>query len=326
MMRRAISLLAFSILLAGPTRAVDGNAVIRAPAGGSEIVIRTTDRLAGAIDSLTWAGREFIDSVDHGRQLQSACSFDISPDSNAECFNPTEAGSRRDGAGPTSTSRLLELRAEGRLLHTRTQMAYWLAPGERSDGLLARNTNLLSDVVLTKWVHIGTVRWAQALDYRVRFTVPAGVAQRLGQFEALTGYLPAEFDTFWQFDPETKRLAPLSDGPGEIGNPVVLATADGRHAMGIYAPPQPRAGQNGPRYGRWRFGPERVVKWNCVFRVREERGFAPGNYDYRLLVFIGTKDEVEQMLADPVPPASAQSPAGSPDGSAVAPPGRPAGG
>ena len=62
---------------AGAARAadVDGNAVIRAPAGPSDIVIRTTDRLAGAIDSLTWNGQEFINSSDHGRQLQSAAFF-----------------------------------------------------------------------------------------------------------------------------------------------------------------------------------------------------------------------------------------------------------
>ena len=37
--------------------AVSGDSVIRAKAGKSEIVIRTTQRLAGAIDSLTWDGK-----------------------------------------------------------------------------------------------------------------------------------------------------------------------------------------------------------------------------------------------------------------------------
>ncbi|SVC63015.1 uncharacterized protein METZ01_LOCUS315869, partial [marine metagenome] len=55
--------------------AVSGDAQIRAKSGSSEIVITTTSRLAGAIHSLTWNGREFIDSADHGRQLQSAANF-----------------------------------------------------------------------------------------------------------------------------------------------------------------------------------------------------------------------------------------------------------
>ncbi len=72
------------------------------------IVIRTTHRLAGAVDSLTWNGREFIDSVDHGRQLQSASNFDCGGTILAETFNPTRGGvAPRDGAGPTSSSRLL---------------------------------------------------------------------------------------------------------------------------------------------------------------------------------------------------------------------------
>ena len=49
-----------------------GDAVIRSPEGGGGITIRTTSRLAGAIDSLVWNKKEFIDSHDHGRQLQSA--------------------------------------------------------------------------------------------------------------------------------------------------------------------------------------------------------------------------------------------------------------
>ena len=81
----------------------NGDAQIRARAGGSEIIVTTAARFAGAIQSLTWDGVEFINSADHGRELQSACSFDNTSMANAETFNPTEAGSRSDGAGPVAT-------------------------------------------------------------------------------------------------------------------------------------------------------------------------------------------------------------------------------
>ena len=290
----------FCAVLASCSRAAapSNETSIRATAGESEIVITTTKRLAGAIDSLTWDGREFINSTDHGRQLQSACSFDNSPTANAETFNPTEAGSRRDHTGPASTSRLLDLLADNNHLRTRTQMAFWLAPGERSEGQLARNTNTLSDYTLTKDVRIGYGRWTQALDYRVTFTVPANARHTSAQFEALTGYMPPEFSKFWQFNPETKKLEPLSDGPGEIKNPVVLATPDGKHAMGIFAPPQPQPDTSGPSYGRWRFTEQRVVKWNCVFRVRAATGLRTGDYSYRMLVPVGTLAQVEGMIRD----------------------------
>ncbi len=286
--------LSWACVAAGPS----GDAQIRAAAGRSEAVITTTARLAGAIHSFTWDGREFINSTDHGRQLQSACSFDNTPAAQAETFNPTEAGSRRDHIGPRSTSRLLELAATGNRLRTRTQMAFWLAPGERSVGQLARNTNTLSDYVLAKDVRIGCGRWAQALDYRVAFTVPAGARHTYAQFEALTGYRPPEFEQFWQFNPGTGKLEPVSDGPGEIGRPVVLATKDGRHAMGIFAPPQPQPGTALPGYGRWRFREARVVKWNCVFRVRDAAGLRAGDYAYRMLVPFGSTAEVEAMLRE----------------------------
>ena len=278
--------------------APDGNSAIRAPAGNSEIVITTTRRLAGAIHSLRWNGKEFINSTDHGRQLQSACSFDNSPTANAETFNPTEAGSRLDHVGTNSTSRLLELVADGNQLHTKTQLAFWLAPGEQSEGQLARNTNALSDYVLTKDVRIGFKQWPQALDYRVTFSVPPNPLHRTAQFEALTGYMPPEFDTFWQFNPATRKLEPLTDGPGEIRNPVVLATADGRHALGIYCPPQKTPGTTAPSYGRWKFKEQQVVKWNCVLRVRAERGIRGGDYSCRMLVPVGTVAQVESMLRD----------------------------
>jgi hypothetical protein len=289
-----IGLLALSGTIAGEQPS--GDSQIRARAGKSEIVITTTTRLAGAIHSLTWDGLEFINSTDHGRQLQSACSFDNTPRANAETFNPTEAGSRDDGAGPVSSSRLLEMVAAGNHLRSRTQMAFWLAPGERSEGQMARNTNVLSEYVLTKDVRIGFGRWSQALDYRVTFTVPKTARHVSAQFEVLTGYLPPEFEKFWQFNSKSGKLEPLSEGPREINDPVVLATADGLHAMGVYVPPQDRPAGTGPGYGRWKFKVEKVVKWNCVFRVQDPTKIRTGDYSYRLLVPIGTLEDVESML------------------------------
>jgi hypothetical protein len=66
--------------------------------------------------------------------------------------------------------------------------------------------------------------------------------------------------------------------------------------MGIFSPPQAQPYTTGPTYGRWRFKAEQVVKWNCVFRVRNGEGIPAGDYAYRMFVPIGTRDEVEAML------------------------------
>lgn len=277
--------------------AADGNAVIRGKAGPSEIVLTTTTRVAGAIHSLTWNGRELLDSFDHGRQLQSAANFDCGKDFVPETFNPTEAGARADGVGPRSSSRLLHLHASGRELRTTTRMAFWLKPGEKSQGHPARNTSVLSDHVLKKVVRIGHKKLPHAIDYQVTFTVPTGERHTFAQFEALTGYMPPAFRCFWTFDPRTHRLAKLDDGPGEQALPVVFSTADGGHAMGVYSPDQPSRGFEQAGYGRFRFEAEKVVKWNCVFRARAAKGLEAGDYRFRVFVAVGTLDDVKTTLA-----------------------------
>jgi hypothetical protein len=276
----------------------NGDATIRAKAGASEIVVRTTARVAGAIHSLTWGGKEFIDSYDHGRQLQSASNLDCGEkEFFPETFNPTEAGSRSDGIGERTSSRLLKIKAKGRELETTSQMAFWLTPGEKSAGHPARNTMVRSEHLLTKRVRLGYKDLPHAIEYSVTFTLPRGERHTYAQFEALTGYMPPEFSRFWTFDPATSLLAPLTDGPGEQVLPVVFSTPDGAHAMGIYSPDQPSRGYESAGYGRFRFVAEKVNKWNCVFRVRDPRGVAAGEYRYRMFVVVGTLEDSRATLA-----------------------------
>ena len=274
----------------------NGDAVIRGQVGPSEIVITTTSRLAGAIHSLMWNGKEFIDSADHGRQLQSAANFDLERPFFPEVFNPTEAGSRGDGEGNSSSSRLLALKVSGRQLETTTQMAFWLRPGEESEGHPAYNEKVLSDHRLSKRVVIGHKKLPHAIEYDVTFTIPPGEKHTLAQFEALTGYMPREFEQFWMFDSDTGDLAPLDDGPGEQSKPVVFSTADQQFAMGVIASEPPPPGSTGPGYGRFRFRAENVVKWNCVYRVRNPAGVQPGEYRYRMFVAVGSRETVRETL------------------------------
>ncbi|MER2267829.1 hypothetical protein [Methylobacterium oxalidis] len=275
----------------------EDRAAIAKPFAGSEIVVSASARTAGAIDSLTWNGREFLNSFDHGRELQSAASFD----GFGECLNPTEAGSGHDGRGPESTSQLLSLRAEGGRLRTRTRMAWWMAPGQtsrecpRGPGPYA---SPVSDTILTKEVEIGAHGVPNAIAYTATFAV--GRAFERANFEVLTGYMAPDFARFWSFDPGSGRRAPLSDGPGEQPLPVILATEDGAYAMGVYSPGLPQTEHPDAGYGRFRFpaprGPEgnATVKWNCVYRHGPGR---PGPYAFTCYTFVGTLEAVEAGLA-----------------------------
>ena len=287
---------------AAPTSLLSGEAVIRGTAAGSEIVIKTTSRVAGAIDSLEWNGKEFIDSTDHGRQLQSAANFDVDGSFFNETFNPTEAGSMHDGAGPASTSQLLWLSAAGRELETVNRMAFWLRPGENSGGHPATNTTSLSNHLIAKRVRIGCPDLPlpardHCIKYDVAFTVPADERHTRGTIEALTGYLPAEFRVFHALSPDG-GLVPLSDGPGEQSLPVVISAADGNFAMGVWSPDRTVTTGKLASYGRFWFEQERVSKWNCVFRESVAAGemLRSGDYRYSIWVAVGTREQVRESL------------------------------
>lgn len=277
---------------------VQGDAVIRAPVGDSEIVITTTSRLAGAIHSLRWKDVEFIDSTDHGRQLQSASNFDAGSAFTPETFNPTEAGSVDDGAGPQSTSRLLHLIADASRLQTTSQMAFWLSPNGKSLGHPAKNTTKLSNHLLTKRVQIGYKDLPHVIQYDVTFSVPVGEKHTYAQFEVVTGYMPAKFKRFWTFNPESKELQLLTDGPGEQELPVIFSTADDKqYAMGILARDPTPPNMTGPGYGRFRFKKEKVVKWNCVYRLSDDKnGIAAADYSFRQFVIVGTLEDVKSAM------------------------------
>jgi hypothetical protein len=141
-------------------------------------------------------------------------------------------------------------------------------------------------------VRIGYKNLPHVIVYDVVFSIPIGERHTQAVFEALTGYMRPEFSEFRLFNPKTGELEPLSDGPGEQRHPVIFVVPGGSHAMGIYAPPQPAPNTQGPTYGRWRFLAEKVVKWNCVFRLADKNGIAPGEYAFRMFVIVGDVNTV----------------------------------
>lgn len=289
-------LLLSAVAAGAQTPVVSGDAELTGLIGGKPLVIRTTSRLAGAIDSVKWDGVEFIDSHDHGRQLQSAINADVDGVFHAECYNPTEAGSVVDALGPRSTSRLEFLQVKDGVLATRTRMAYWLAPGMKSHGQPAQNRELLSGHLLAKQVRIGRPGMEHVLDYRVTFTVPADRPHRFLQFEALTGYMPATFSEALSFDAKAGALVPRSRRNGELREPVVLSTPSGGHAMGVFTPDRPPAGQPPVGYGSFEFPAAKVVKWNCVFRLRQAEPIPPGDHAFRLFVVVGSREDCRRTL------------------------------
>lgn len=282
--QRRLCVAAICIALAGCSGNDAGTKtwIVSATVHGKPLTLRASARFAGAIDSVVWDGTEFIDRADHGRELQSAVSFDR----KRECLNPTEAGSAADHSGPTSSSALLSADVSGSTLTTSSIMAYWVSGDAVSPACAAgapRPTTALSDYRFSKTVTVG----ADAISHEVVFSLPR--PHNSATFEALTAYLPVGFSSFWTFDPKTDAVAALEEGRGEQPLPIIFSTPARDRALGVIA--KPAAGARGPTYGRWRF--PTVVKWNCVFRKQD---VAAGDHAFTCWSVIGTFDQVRQAM------------------------------
>src|SRR5258708_1955909 len=222
----------------GPNR-VNGNSQISAIAGGSSLTISTSDQTAGAITSIIWNGKEFINSYDHGRELQSAEAFD----ELGECYNPTEAGGRYDTS--KSSSIFKSIQAQGNVLTTQTDMAFWLSPGENygracnpnlpNSQSSAQNTTYTAGYLLDKKVTIGLPGVSdQIIKYETTFTIPK--LHSIGGIQVIPGNIPSNFTNFWSYNPYSGLATPLLATPNTSGrfvDPVILSTADGKYAMGV---------------------------------------------------------------------------------------------
>ncbi|OQA00156.1 MAG: PKD domain protein [Bacteroidetes bacterium ADurb.Bin408] len=261
-----------------------GDAVISHPAGPSDIVITTSQRLAVAIGSLIWDGKEFIDSYDHGRELQSALSFNHW----GECYNPTEAGCALDDTGSTSTSFLQYLSTSGNMLETQTLPAFWTQPGDTAPVCgYALNTTERAPYYFHKKVQIGMPGMPHVIQYNTSFDMPVNTSYNIGAFEVTTAYMPIDFSVFWTYNPASQILTPLTDGPGEQGLPVIIATANSNYALGIYSPDLPDTMYPDKGYGRFRY--DDCTKWNCVFK---KTPVTEGTYNFRSYVIAGSLNNV----------------------------------
>ncbi|MDE2218459.1 MAG: peptidoglycan-binding protein [Patescibacteria group bacterium] len=274
---------------------------------GYPLTIKTFSYLSGAIGSITWNGKEFIDRYDHGRELQSASSFD----DLGECFNPTEAGARDDTS--TSTSVLQWINTTNNTLESQTRMSFWLHSqsssgdhcGSRTDLRYAQNITDISNHLLHKKVSIGWNNLPNVIEYLTQFILPTNEKHTSADFEALTGYMPPEFTNFYSYNPETHQLIltyvsrTTKNGLELVKSqdiPPILATSDGKYAMGVYCP-DVEAGSS--TYNTSNFNPESslsgTVKWNCFFK---KTPVPAGKYDFRAYIALGTLQDVVKSLDD----------------------------
>lgn len=268
----------------------------------SELKIKAPRLYAGAINSMTFRGVEYIDTADHGRQLQTAVSFD----GHGECYNPTEAGSRDDHLKnpDVSTSVLLSTYRGQNYLETTTDAGFWLYPTEtqyrnplnpslgcanKPGDFGTKNTKYRDNYLIHKTVLVGYKGIQNILQYKVDYTLPKDHVS--ANFESLTGYMTLRFNKIYSYNTDNGNLERLGWEPmGEQLYPLVVATEDNAHAMGIYTL---SSYEKIPSYGRFDFSAHGSYKWNTVHRISP---LTKGTYSFTHFVAFGTVQEVQDAM------------------------------
>lgn len=276
--------------------------------------------MGGAFGSLKWKGMEFINIHDRGRQLQSASHFD----GHGECYNPTEAGAALDkadnGRGTDkipSSSKPFDIRFGAAEITTRIAPAFWLS-GRRVGGGCAQGAQVAGPAtghLFSKHVVMNYKGLPNAISYEVEYKNPAGVPKNLGVYEALTGYLITDFTQVFTLSSQNGSLksettfTPIS-GPGFPGDsgvlkreqkeePMIIATGNGSHAMGIMFPQQQVLGRF-DGYHFWKFGgpggPRGAAstKWNIA--VFDQTPGEQPQRNFRIVLVVGSLKKVQESL------------------------------
>lgn len=265
--------------------------------GSNKIEMRSCNWAAGAICSLKYKGLEFINGelntngtpTDHGRQLQSASSFN----DLGEAYNPTQAGSNFffDGFYPSESksSVMLTRWFADNHVGVRTKMGFWKQIYTNKNNpyeyTLKSNHEVLTQTT------IGIRYFQNVILYEATFYVPPVdlIPLYKGQFEVSTAYMQTYFNMFYILQ-DNGNLSAIGDIQQEQNKPVIFSTTDGQYAMGIYSPEAPQPEYPFASYGIWRH-PD-CVKMNYVVRVNNPSGY----YKYRAYYVIGSLSEVQNTM------------------------------
>jgi alpha-tubulin suppressor-like RCC1 family protein len=289
---------------------VSGDSTISAPVFGLPLTIKTSSQYGSGIFSVTWGGKEFVNNYDHGRQI----STNMSAFNRNECYNPYETGTKEDGQGPTSSSKVLSLSASGNSMQSNTQMSWYLSSRDPRDGYgdacgnpaeflpCPPYTGPLSDYQLHKVVTIGFAGISNVIEYTSDLFIPEQVLKGIVQMTAVLNW---EFNTVLTYDLVSKNYRQIHSVGGEDDSVKVLSTADGAYAMGYYTAELLQPYGNGSAGGyRWGLAPPDPVNYPdpsfpCVgfggqFRFDSFNG--PGTRSDRSFMVVGNLDQVKSGL------------------------------
>ena len=315
-----------TLLYSKPITCPVGDMSISGPFNGKDIKISMTDRLAGAVDSLTYNGVEFTDSWDHGRQIQ----FAMQGYGQGECYNPTEAGSVSDDVGPNSSSILLATNKPSQnVINTSVSPAFWLLPNTAGTPFctdkdkVSVNTSIVSPHTVYKQIQIGYNNLPNVI--KTRFVVDIKEEFTRATFEVPAMYVNSNFTSFYKYDIANNDLQILDQTQGGKTylfdyakldtTPGLMSTPNCSHAIGSYT--AGATDKKGVHYGMSKHigdTPNSSTNAMPTTIFMNAPKMAPIAFDS--FVIVGTLEEVKNSMRNlyQMNPSDTQLPYGSLDG------------
>ena len=235
--------------------------------GATPIKLTASSRYGGAVYSLTYAGVQFIDAHDHGREMQTAVQWD----GLGEAENPTQAGTGSDAG--ISSSVVKSAHAAGGVYSVETQMAYWHPWQGRT----------LSDTLVDQTYTMNWQGLPNVIHVDVTLTSPHAHSDM--SLEALTAYLPGSFNRFYTMQTDGWHFVPQPNVT-LVGEYVPIAVTNGTLSMGVRSTP-------GTTYIIRYYTPEHVAKWSVWHGAKPSPA---GKTSYSLDIAVGNLGQIRQSF------------------------------
>ena len=271
-----------------------------------KLYVTASVRSGGAIDSINFLNKEYINSFDHGRELQVAMT-----NGSGECYNPTQAGSHHDFIYEKSTSKIIKIDKQMipiPMIHGINLPAFWYKPNTIVE-IPSENCNYKS---INQYINYPfpfeykiepKYNWNlnfYYLEYNFNFTLQE--KQTKIQFEIPTGYLNHDFRSFKYYNSTLQNLNVYATLNLEINDPIIICTLDSIHCMGSKLIQSPDLISSLKYVGMSFLAPDTssTTKWSIVWRAnlnKETNLFWSNlNLKFKSVICIGNQEMLLSCL------------------------------
>lgn len=273
---------------------------------GTAISIKSNRVAGGAIWELSWNGKQFVNTADFGRLIQSSMNL-------GNGALPTEGGDKHFSGNSSFChgSPIIEAYNSGSTQVTTAVPLEWHnetfnSTGNIHDLVIYKDFKLGKVITLDPTLSLGSFNYLkpQIAKYVTTFSTPVALSDV--HIEIPTGYLNVEFNRFFEIDATNSNLnaalteVPLNENesqqsPSHDAGGIVLATQNLDYAMGIYVNiANAKAADDDPDaiyyFRNWRFGD--TSKWSAG----RYGDISSGAHQYTSYIIVGTLNDVRTAM------------------------------